>query len=226
VALAGTTMGADAISSGVQGIDTERAIALGRALLSKLGPSELLEAFGPPAAFAAGMWPKPTASPALDEAPLVHDVPDPENGVARSEDSDGPVGAQINESKKDFRRKRDQAKAAKDKKSGGTSASGNTPPPNQPEPNDGDKPPIYKHPNDDSLEVGDNIDIDRFSEEESQTGQAKKRRDPDTGYTIQRDHGEHGRVDPRYWKLRDNFGRLRWSLSESGKVLARKTGPR
>jgi hypothetical protein len=213
-------MTADPAALGARGIDTERAVALGRALL-KLARGGL-EAFGPPAAFAAGMGPTPTASPALDEAPEVHDVPDPENGVARSEDSDGPYGTAVNESsKKNYARNREKTKAS----SKASVASNMPPPPDQQDPNDDqdEEPPAFKKPSR-QLKPGDRVDLDRFKIRSGKKGNVLKR-DPKTGYTIQKDTGEHGWKDPpRAWKLRDQFGNLVGSLDETGKYLADKEG--
>jgi hypothetical protein len=202
-------IGAAELRSGIAAIG---GTAAGSSLAATIGPI-LLGAAGILVATT-----KSTASPALDEAPQVHDVPNPENGVARSEDSDGPSGAEINESsKKDYKRKRDAAEAAsKAKATSGASA----PPPDQQEPDKNKKQPAFKRPNDD-LEFGDQIDLKRFTKRVilDENPNLKTLEDPDSGYRIQKDTGGHGRLAPKEWKLRDRLGRRVGSLDGNGRYL-------
>ena len=204
-------MAADATGPAVQGIDTEAAAALGRALLSKVAPGEL-GALGPAAAFVAGMWPKPTAGPELDAAPPVHDVPDPENGVARSEDSDGPVGAELDESRRHDKRSKSQIKAAEAAAKASAAGGASAPPP---DPNDDDK-PVFKRPNE-KFKFNDRMDLNRFTKH-IKTSDAPFKEDPETGYRIQEDETTHG---GRKWKLFNRRGRRVGSFSEDGRYLGK-----
>ncbi|HTI44837.1 MAG TPA: hypothetical protein VL462_00565 [Candidatus Nitrosotalea sp.] len=167
------------------------ALRAGAGLVEGVGAGTVL---GAAAGFAAGMWPKSTAAPELDEL----------------------QGAQTNESSK----KRFRQEKKKDQKSAPTTntpPAGSSPPPDQQGPQE-PTPPVFKRPND-PLQPNDRIDLSKFTKRiKSGRSNSPYLEDEVSGYRIQPDKGLHG---GREWKLFDRLGKRIGSLSADGKYLAK-----